>query len=496
MKAKFSIKILAGIMILGMLASCSEDFLEEFPRLSQSDHLTLSTYDGLNSATAGAYSNLCHTNWYGAGFVITADLKGGNAKRGSVSSGRYIPEYFWINSPDQTSNLWTTAYNTIARANNVINAIDAGFSDPTVDEADLNLLKAENLFLRALAHFDMARMYCQPYSAGRDNMGVPVVLVTENAYPARNTVGEVYDQVVQDLLDVIDLWPMSEENPDEPISNPRGSDGAWATYWAAKALLAKVYLYMEDWPNAASMANDVIENGPFALFEEAEYTTWDNGGYWGDDPSVYGAGGDEIIFQVDGSEGNSAHGYWLAISYMVDPYGYGDIATSNDLLNLYEAGDVRADLFQEPPEYPGEFWTLKYPGRMGREPRREYNVPVLRLAEMYLIRAEAALNGASGYNPLDDYNAIRTNRGLAAATSVSLTNIYAERRRELCFEGNELFDLARTQRDLVRTHYDGVENQNVEFVEGGTPLDNYLWAMPIPQAEIDANVNMEQNPGY
>jgi len=491
MKAKFSIKIIAGIIVLGMLASCSEDFLEEFPRLSQSDQLTLSTFDGLNNATAGAYANLCHTNWYGAGFVITADLKGGNAKRGSVSSGRYIPEYFWTNNPDQTSNLWTTAYNTIARANNVINAIDAGFSETGVGQEDLDVLKGENLFLRALAHFDMARMYCQPYSAGRDNLGVPVILVTENAYPERNTVGEVYDQVVQDLLNAIDLLPET---------NDRGSDGAWATKWAAKALLAKVYLYMENWQGAADMASELIhesnEDSPFELFDEADYTTWDNGGYWGDDPVNYGNGGDEIIFQVDGSEGNSAHGYWLAISYMVDPSGYGDIATSNDLLNLYEAGDVRADLFLEPEEYPGEFWTLKYPGRMGKEPKREYNVPVLRLSEMYLIRAEAALNGASGYSPLDDYNAIRTNRGLTDAATVTLTDIYQERRRELCFEGNELFDLARTQRDLIRTHYDGVENQNVPFIEGGSALDNYLWAMPIPQAEIDANVNMEQNPGY
>lgn len=85
----------------------------------------------------------------------------------------------------------------------------------------------------------------------------------------------------------------------------------------------------------------------------------------------------------------------------------------------------------------------------------EYNTPVLRLAEMYLIRAEALLEGASvsGETALNDYNAIRTNRGLADATSVSLNDIYAERRRELCFEGNELFDLARTQRSLFQNRF-------------------------------------------
>ncbi|MEZ5019666.1 MAG: hypothetical protein R2756_06030 [Bacteroidales bacterium] len=69
---------------------------------------------------------------------------------------------------------------------------------------------------------------------------------------------------------------------------------------------------------------------------------------------------------------------------MMDPGGYGDCAASTDVVNLYEAGDVRADLFLQPAEWPGEYWSLKYPGRLGRTPHREFNFPVLRLAEMYL----------------------------------------------------------------------------------------------------------------
>jgi starch-binding outer membrane protein, SusD/RagB family len=484
MKTIFSSKIIAGLMILSLLGSCSEEFLEEVPRLSLSNELALSSYQGLESSTVGSYSTLCTDSWYGAGLVITADLKGGNAKRGPVSSGRYIPEYFWINDATTTSNLWTNAYAVIARANNIINVIDGGFTELGVTEAQLNQLKGENLFLRALSHWDMVRLYAQPYAAGADNPGVPVVLVTENAYPARNTVGEVYTQVIADLKSAETLLLGV---------NPRGDDGAWATSWSAKALLAKVYLYMENWQQAAVYANDVIENGPFELFTPAEYTTWDQGGYWGS-----GGEGSEIIFQVDGSENNTSHGYWLAISYMVDPDGYGDIATSHDLINLFEAGDVRRDLFLEPALYPGEYWTLKYPGRLGKTPKREYNTPVLRLAEMYLIRAEALLNGASvaGKTALADYNTLRAERGLAAVASVNLADIYAERRRELNFEGNELFDLARTERSLVRTDYDGVENQNVPYIVGGTLLQNKLWAMPIPKAETDANINIVQNAGY
>lgn len=484
MKTKFEYKILFLIVIIGLSFACKKDFLVQTPRLSQSNELTLSTYKGLVSSTAGAYSRLCATSWYGAGLVITADLKGGNAKRGSANSGRYVDEYLWNNSPSSTSQLWTDAYSTIAKANNVINVIDGGFKQETITPEQLGQLNGECLFLRALAYFDLARVYCQPYIAGRDNLGVPVVLKTENSYPARNTVGEVYDRVVEDLLASIPLLA---------ATSPVKTDAAWASKTTSNALLAKVYLYMGDWQGAADYATTVIGTAGLSLFTAADYTTWDNDGYWGS-----GGAGAEIIFQVDGSQGNSSHGGWEAISYMMDPDGYGDCAASKDVINLYEAGDVRANLFLQPLKYPGEYWSLKYPGRLGATPKIEYNTPVLRLAEMYLIRAEALLNGAtkSGVTALGDLNAIRTKRGLTAAATVALADIYKERRKELCFEGNELFDLARTQRSLARTDYSGLLYKDVPFVAGGTALDNYLWAMPIPQTEKDANVNMVQNPGY
>jgi len=486
MKKILSIKFLVIILLAGFLSGC-EDFLNQVPKLSQSDELTLSTFAGLESATVGAYNDLCGGNWYGAGFIITADLKGGNGKRGSANSGRYVPEYIWNNSKSATSNLWTNAYRTVARANNVINKIDGGFSEQGVTEAQLDQLKGECLFLRALSFFDMLRLYAQPYAAGTDNMGIPIVLVTENGYPSRNTVGESYDQVVTDLEDAIELLA---------AVNPRGGDKAWTDSWAAKALLAKVHLYMENWQEAATYADEVIGNPNFDFFTEEEYTKWSASnpdGFWGGNGT-----GSEVIYQVDGKAGNSQAPYWEAISYMTNPLGYGDIATSQDLLGLYEAGDVRLDLFLEPVEYPGEFWTLKYPGRLGATPTREFNVPVLRISEMYLIRAEALLHSATitGETALDDYNDLRNARGLADAAAVTLADIYAERRRELCFEGNELFDLARTQRSLNRTDYSGASNEDITFIVGGTPLQNYLWAMPIPQAEADANVNLVPNPGY
>ena len=156
MKTRRLILFLVAIAVL--FTTACEDFLLKEPRLSQSNELTLSSYDGLNSATGGAYTNLCATGWYGAGLVITADMKGGNAKRGSVVSGRYVDEYLWNNRPGATSGLWSVAYSTIAKVNNVLEVIDGGFEQVGVEQAQLDLLKGECLFLRGLSYFDLARM--------------------------------------------------------------------------------------------------------------------------------------------------------------------------------------------------------------------------------------------------------------------------------------------------------------------------------------------------
>jgi hypothetical protein len=289
-------------------------------------------------------------------------------------------------------------------------------------------------------------------------------------------VGEVYAQILADLTEAQGFLGANNSHGE---TDPK----AWATNNAVKALLARVYLYMENWQAAANYATEIINSGEYELYDSTTYTTWDLGGAWGTDAAS------EIIFEVYGAEGNSSHGNWEVISYIMSPNGYGDIGASHDLFDLYEDSDIRKQLFTSVTDYPGALWSLKYPGKNGN--LREDNIPVLRLGEMYLIRSEALLHGATinGVQAVDDYNAIREPLGLDAATTVSLNDIYDERRRELCFEGHQLFDLARTQRSLNRTDYDGSINRDVAFPD-------YKWAMPIIQAELDANKNMVQNPGY
>ena len=178
--------------------SCS-GFLDEEPKLKQSNELTFSTYDGLDAAGAALYGMMQSASWYDGQFILQSELRAGNAKNpvSIPGSGRYRNDTQWNYNESATSSLWTYAYYTIARACNVINNLEG----IDASQQDINNLKAEALFMRALCHFDLVITYAQPYKTAPDSPGVPVITVTENGQPARNTVAEVYDQVVADLTE-------------------------------------------------------------------------------------------------------------------------------------------------------------------------------------------------------------------------------------------------------------------------------------------------------
>lgn len=473
---KNNIKLLAIIMVL-FLTSCGEEFLQKEPLLDQSYELTLSNFSGLEQATMGVYSPLYNADWYGAEFIIAADLKAGNAKSSPLNSGRYQTDFNLNLDPANTSGLWNNAYQAITYACNVINAIDE--YDPTteleVTQEMVDHLKAECLFVRALGHFDLARTYAQPYNHDPNGLGVPVVLVTEIAEPARNTVKEVYDQVVADLKEAIGLYSDS-------YSHESGADpSAFSSKAAAQALLARVSLYMNNYADAITYSTAVIESGAYTL-----YTTDEFPAVWGTDAAP------EVIFEVYGSVLQSNNPYWEEVGYIFDPDGsYGDVCATNQLLGMYDAGDVRASVFKQNSagNYPDFWWPNKYPGKGGDT--RQNNIPVLRLAEQYLIRAEANLMSGNNAAALADYNAILAARGVATAVSVTETDLFNERRKELCFEGHLLFDYARLKKSIDRVD----EDNRISGTED-IPFPSNLFAAPIPIGEMEANKNMVQNDGY
>lgn len=474
-------KIILGLALAsaGVFSSCS-DFLTEEPKLKQSNELTFATYDNLDKATAGLYAAMQSDSWYDGDFTLKAELRAGNAKnpKNATGSGRYREDTQWnYNESSTETNFWTYAYYTIARANNVINNLD-GKTSAEVSQQQINNLKAEALFMRALCHFDLVITFCQPYNynvTDDDKLGVPVCLVTENGKPARNTKQEVYNQVVADLTEAEGLIS------DDYTRSDADDAAAVVSKPAIQALLSRVYLYMEEWQKSADYATKVINSGKYNLASGADYVAMFT--------AATAPKGGEIIFEVYGSNKNEYwdNSGWAHLSYITTKGGSGDVCATKDLFDLYAAGDIRKTMFDEDN---GDYYPTKYAGKAGASVPCWNNIPVLRLSEMYLNRAEAIINGASvsGTTAESDLKTLASHRG-ATAEAATKAGVFTERRKELAFEGQLVYDYARTNTSIKRTDFDEVKNKDVTFP--GT-----MWAMPIPKRECDANPNMVQNPGY
>lgn len=468
-------KIILGLAVVsaGLFSSCS-DFLTEEPILKQSNELTFAEFDNLDKAGAALLAMTQSDSWYDGSYLMQSEMRCGNAKnpKSMPGSGRYRNETQWNFNESVTSPLWSYAYYTIARANNVINNLE-GKNVNGVTEQQVNNLKAEALFVRALCHFDLVITYCQPYNT-TDTLGVPVVLVTENGRPARSAKKVVYNQVVKDLTEAESLMS------DNYTRSDATDKAAVVSKPAIQALLSRVYLYMEEWQKAADYATKVINCGKYNLATGEDYV------------SMYSAAtapaGGEIILEVYGSNKNEYwdNSGWTHLSYLTSLDGSGDICATSDLYNLYEAGDIRQQLFKQ---NENDWFCLKYVGKEGANPRQT-NVPIIRLSEMYLNRAEAIINGASvsGVTAEADLKTLASKRN-ATASAATRAGVFTDRRKELAFEGHIAYDYARTNTSLVRNDFDEVNNKDVAF-------PSYMWAMPIPKRELDANENMRQNPGY
>lgn len=468
-----------GLSLLTLGLSSCDGFLTEEPVTNLDTETVLSTYENLNKATLGAYSALNDGTWYGSEFVLACELRAGNAKNPTntdFTSGRFINEYSWVYLDSSTSGLWTYAYFVIAQANNVINNVD-GKEELEVTTQDLNNLKAEALFLRALSYFDLLRTYAQPYTYAPQSLGVPIVTVVDkDARPARNTVAECFDQVVKDLLQAESL--IADNYTRYDVTDPY----AVVSKPAVWGLLSRVYLYMAEWQKCAEYATKVIDSGLFDMFSANELPS-----VWGKDASD----GGEVIFEIYGDKKNYYNEYWEDISWMTNPDGYADVASTADLWDLYEESDVRGTLFVSHEDAPDHFWTTKYSAKDPTARPSYANIIVLRLSEMYLNRAEALAHGATiaGVTAENDLLAITSNRGASPVTA-TLENILLERRKELAFEGHLVYDMARTGTALHRIDYQGAADaKDIEF-------PSYRWALPIPKGEMDANPNMVQNEGY
>ncbi|HQU94641.1 MAG TPA: RagB/SusD family nutrient uptake outer membrane protein [Saprospiraceae bacterium] len=439
--------ILLFFAFIGFLTSC--DVLDVEPTNSIPASEAFKTKGDVERGVLGAYNSLQALSYYGRTYITFSDLASDNyihplnatsTEYAEIDNNHILPENASVDG------MWTSIYDGLNVANNVISKI------PTLNfltQEEKNKALGELYFLRALNHFNLLN-----YFGGVPLKLKPTVGLSDiNA--ARNSVDEVYQSIIEDLT-------FASQN----LSNNSSLKNR-ASQSAANALLARVYLYKKDYNNAALYASKVINEGGYSLLDNY-------GDIFATDESK------ESIFEVDFTplDRNRIAEY----NFPLTKNGRGEVAPDPAFVSSYSPNDTRyAATFAFSGNVP---YVIKYDDlSTGSD-----NIIVLRLAEMYLIRAEAnaKLNG----NPseiLADINRVRQRAGLADLTTNNVNElivaIETERRFELAFEGQRWFDLVRTGRAI-----DVLPNVN----------ENYQLLFPIPQSELLTNTNpgMKQNPGY
>lgn len=463
-------KIKKGGIVLATLAvlftSCKKSFIELDPPTSLTPSQALATELDLQVALRGAYAGMRNVDYWGRTIPIIGDVMADNAYQSSTNTNRYtlFNNYSFNTTDGNVLGFWSAAYTDILRANNIINS-------PVASNANVDQYKGEARCIRALAYFTLVRYFAKPYTDDPNAPGVPLITVyNPDLKPGREKVADVYAQIVTDLNTAYGLMT-------------KFTNSSQFSKYAAKALLAKVYLTMGDNSNAKAAALDVINNSGFTSL-----TTGTHASYWAN--SVVQTTKLETLFEVSSDAvGNLG---FDALSYLYSQAGnYGDMICADDLYALFEATDVRRALYPlgSPTRGPSTIGVNKYPVIQGDVS----DTKVLRLSEMYLIAAEASLPGNEA-DALTYVNYITSRRGATAIASTGAAlkdDIIKERRKELAFEGDRYFDLQRLKQDVVRSNNYPAAARNI-------PFTNFRRILPIPQSELDANptIRSQQNTGY
>jgi starch-binding outer membrane protein, SusD/RagB family len=441
-----------------IMGSC-DDKLNVNPTQTISSDQALKTEGDINATLIGAYDGIQNVSVYGGDMQVLTDLTGNSEDIQFTGTFAGLSDAYQalMNANNSFArDTWIASYNAINRTNNVLANLDKIVSSP----ANKSKVEGEALFLRAAIHYGLVRLYAKAPGDGdiNTNLGVPLILtptdvIEDASYVSRATTKAVYDQVIADLNKAESLLPSSNQR--------------YATKWAAAALLSRVHLGLGNFAEARDAANRVITGSGKTL--AAEFS-----GLWFTQINLGGTPPGEYIFwsEVTTQDGtNSINTYFgRTISSIPGTAGRSDCKIRSSHLTKYEAGDARNYFILS----GGFNYTRKHLDRFG-------DVPIIRLAEMYLTRAEAnqRLNTTVGATPLADVNTIRTRAKLPALTDVTLDQILKERYLELAFEGHNLFEKRRLK-------------QNLGTIAWNSPT----LIFPIPQRETDVNKNLVQNEGY
>lgn len=437
-------KITIYILTLVMMASCGK--LDPQPTQSVNAEDAITTAADLNQALTGCYDALQLSGFYGRHSVFAAELASDNANAtGTIMEYNDIDLNNMLSDNSIVESIWYNSFIMINRVNNVLYYL------PNVDNIEQSYadeVTGELYFLRSLAYFNLIRYF------GDVPLKTTPTLSIDDLDAPRESVSNILNQIIPDL-----------EFAMENIGN---TDPAKASAGAAEALLAKVALYALDYEKAILHASNVIDN--------YNYTLVNFGDLFGE------ASVAESVFEVNYSEQDKNRMAEYALPTSLG--GRYEVSPTEELLTKYDAGDIRFNIsFAGIGEAP---YCIKYDQISNGDDK----VYVIRLAEMYLVRAEARIKIEESDLSLinSDINAIRERATLLPVGLSSYNDLENEvllqRQLEFAFEGHRWFDLIRN-------------NRAIEMLETVNSTDQLLF--PIPLAEINTNTLInaaDQNSGY
>ncbi len=491
-------------ILAASLSSCVNDWLDVAPSDGTDADAALTSSSDLAAARTGMYkalkgnSNL--VDYYGQQFFVYGDVHAGddyqyNNLGGSNRASFYYDMNYQTASEFTSSTVaWKSPYIVIGRANRIIAAAEGGaLSDAAEAKATIDQYAAEAKVLRALAHFDLVRIYGKPYTEDQGaSLGVPLVteVLESNAKPARSTVAEVYTQVVKDLTEAISSNALATET--EP---------GYVSVWGAKAILSRVYLNMGDYANALSVAEDIIKNSDAALWTRDQYLkAWD-----ASTPNE-----SEFLFRLNvagSTDNNDLNG----IGNLQQREGYKEMVATKKFVDMLTSDpeDVRNEMFlhataaKEVATYGTNKVYLNKLRGQGGNLRNVTIVPIIRLSEVYLTAAECAFRNNDKTKAVEYLNVLVKNRtttvaSLATVDNITLDRILIERRKELIGEGQRYFDALRNNETITRytSEADKGWHKTLSKEAQSFNRDYFKAIAAIPQAEINANPNIKQNTGY
>ncbi len=477
MQTKTKMVNIVTCLITIIFTSCKDFVKIDAPFDQVVTEKVYSSNETASSAIRGIYSNMMNPNGFASGSFYSASLLVGRSADDFVNfQTTELYQQFSNNNllPDNVglrSGFWTEPYKLIYAANSVLENLERSNG---VSENLKIQLAGEAKFIRAFCHFYLTNLFGK----------VPLVLTTDyriNAVSFASTKEQIFKQIIKDLLE-----SKSQLSNDYP-----SGERIRANRWAAAALLARVYLFGEDWGNAELQASEIIAQSTSYSIETNDLN------------SVFLKNSRESILQffvpinqnVNTNEGRL---------YILDaaPGATTEIILSNDLLNAFEPGDLRKSKWIATYTNGVSSWSYpyKYKVKNGATPSSEYSM-VLRLAEQYLIRAEARIQQDKIETGISDLNILRARARSVPSSLIpdplpilpsslnkaeALLAVEKERRVELFSEwGHRWLDLKRTKRaEAVLSVMKGTNWQSTDVL------------YPIPLSDLINNPNLEQNAGY